>query len=77
MNYVYLLWHTHINETLSGGEDVKLIGIYTSEQSAKLAKLRAEKLNGFKECPEGFEISCNELDKDEWTSGFVTESSSN
>ena len=73
MKYVYSLWHTHIDKRFSGEEEVKLIGVYTSEGKAKLAQLRAEKLEGFKNYPEGFEISCNELDKDEWTFGFVTE----
>lgn len=71
MEFVYSLWHTHVDERLSGGEDIKLIGIYTSYENANAALLRAEKLEGFRDFSEGFEISQNVLDKDEWTSGFV------
>jgi len=71
MKFVYLLWHTHSDELLVGGEDVKLIGVYTSKENAEEAQSRTEQLEGFKDHPEGFEISCNELDKDEWTSGFI------
>jgi len=30
MKFFYLLWHIHYDQALLGGEDVKLIGIYTS-----------------------------------------------
>lgn len=73
IEFVYLLWHTHFNEKLPGGEDIKLIGVYTSKENAEEAQSRAEQLEGFKDHPKGFEISCNELNKDEWTSGFVTD----
>lgn len=70
---VYSLWHTHVDESLDGGEDIKLIGIYTTLANAEQAQSRAELLTGFKDFKEGFEISTYELDKDEWTSGFITE----
>ncbi|RKR82624.1 hypothetical protein BDD43_2809 [Mucilaginibacter gracilis] len=73
MNAVYSLYHIHIDPDLPGGEDVKLIGIYTSIEKAKDAQRRSEMLNGFKDFKDGFEISQNILDKDEWTSGFITE----
>jgi hypothetical protein len=73
MTKVYSLHHTHTDKLLDSGEDVKLIGIYSSEEKAKAAQLRAEKLEGFKNAIEGFEISVNILDNDEWTSGFITE----
>lgn len=72
MKFVYLLWHTHSDEALLDGEDIKLIGVYTSKENAEEAQSRAGQLEGFKDHSEGFEISCNELDKDEWTSGFIT-----
>ncbi|WP_443946597.1 hypothetical protein ACJVDH_05680 [Pedobacter sp. AW1-32] len=70
---VYLLWHTHVNENLEDGEDVKLIGAYSTREKAEEALSRSIRLEGFKDFPEGFEISAYKLDKDEWTSGFVTE----
>jgi len=72
MQFVYLLWHTHSDEALLDGEDIKLIGVYTSKENAEEAQSRAEQLEGFKDHREGFEISCNEVNKDDWTSGFVT-----
>lgn len=73
MEFVYSLWHTHVDENLPGGEDAKLIGIYTSNEKAIEAQSRAEKLKGFRDFPEGFEISIERLDQDRWTSGFATE----
>ncbi|MNL88283.1 hypothetical protein D3C87_2179010 [compost metagenome] len=67
------MWHTHFNEELPGGEDVKMIGIYSTEEKAIAAQSRAELLEGFKDSKEGFEISHNKIDQDEWISGFVTE----
>jgi hypothetical protein len=72
MEFVYILWHTHIDESLDGGEDVKLIGVYTSMELAEAAQARAELLEGFRDAKEGFEIGINELDRDGWTSGFIT-----
>ncbi|TKC60162.1 hypothetical protein FBD94_14710 [Pedobacter hiemivivus] len=73
IEFVYLLWHTHFNEKLPGGEDVKLMGVYSTENKAIAAQSRAELLEGFKDSKEGFEISYNKIDQDEWVSGFVTE----
>lgn len=72
MTHVFLLWHTHEDEALPGGEDVKLLGVYSSYIKAEEA-LNASLIEpGFKEVPEGFEISTTVLDKREWTEGFVT-----
>lgn len=73
MESVYLLWHTHIDESLESGEDVKLIGVYSTMSTAEEALSRTKILEGFKEQPENFEISRKELDKDGWTFGFVNE----
>jgi len=73
MEFVYSLYHTHFDERLDGGEDVKLIGVYTSFEKAKAAQERAEKLEGFRDHPECFEISKQRLDQDQWTSGFFTD----
>lgn len=72
MEFVYLLWHTHLSGKLEGGEDIKLIGTYSSTANAEAAQLRTALLEGFKDSIEGFEISSNIIDKDEWTSGFIT-----
>lgn len=72
MNKVYLLWHTNIDEDLPGGEDVKLIGVYSSEELAISAQERMVIQFGFRDQPEGFEISTYILDKDNWAEGFIT-----
>lgn len=71
--FVFLLWHTHLDDDLDNGEDIKLIGVYSSESKAKEALSRSIKLEGFRDYKEGFEISAHKLDKDEWASGFVIE----
>ena len=68
--YVYPLWHTHVKP--DGEEDDKLIGIYSSEAKAQQAQQRAAKLPGFRDAPEGFLIDRCLLDKDNWTTGYVT-----
>jgi hypothetical protein len=75
MTEVYLLWHIHTDEDLPGGEDVKLIGVYSSEELAVSAKDRMAIQPGFKDQAEGFEISAYTLDKDNWVEGFITVSS--
>lgn len=53
-------------------EDVKLIGIYSSADSARQAVERSQRLVGFCDVPDGFEISKYILDADHWTEGYVT-----
>lgn len=66
---VYLLWHAH---DLDNEVDVKLLGVYSSQQKAVEAKERLKLLPGFRDNLPGFHISCYQLDKDEWTTGFLT-----
>ncbi|WP_286776771.1 DUF7336 domain-containing protein [Sphingobacterium sp. UBA2074] len=73
MGNVFLLWHTHFDKELDGGEDVKLIGVYSSRELAENTLEKMSKVAGFKDQPEGFEISEYSVDKDHWTSGFITE----
>lgn len=66
---VYLLWHA---QDLEEETDVKLLGVYSSQQKAEAARLRASDKPGFREHPEGFHIGRYEIDQDCWTEGFVT-----
>jgi len=43
MENVFLLWHTHFDESLDGGEDVKLIGVYSTKELAENALVRMPK----------------------------------
>jgi hypothetical protein len=69
METVFVLSHIH---PLESEKDEKLIGVYRSEEAAKKAIVRAGKLPGFADCPEGFVIDAYELDQDNWTEGYVT-----
>jgi len=70
MEMVYLVHHIH--EFPDGSEDIKLIGVYASEEEAINAVERARQLPGFIKFPEGFEISSHKIGRDDWTEGFVT-----
>lgn len=66
---VFILHHVH---DLDGVEDVKLIGVYSSEASAEAARVRLSKQPGFVDHPVGFHLDPYELDEDHWTDGFLT-----
>ena len=70
-NYVYVVQHDH--ELPSGAEDVKLIGVYSSDECAQAAVERARLLEGFRETPLGFHVDRYELDADHWKEGFSSE----
>jgi hypothetical protein len=68
-----LLWH--VNVLPGGREDEKLIGVYSSPESAERARQRSVSLPGFRDAPDGFHVDCYTLNEDHWTEGFVTETS--
>ncbi|MCB9232146.1 MAG: hypothetical protein H6581_10810 [Bacteroidia bacterium] len=72
MEDVFLVWHTHIDEDLRGGEDVKFIGVFSTEAKALEIIEKFKLLPGFMEQPENFEISINEINKCGWEEGFFT-----
>jgi hypothetical protein len=53
------------------GDVVKLLGCYSSEERAKERIGRARLLPGFGNEPECFTISRSEVDRGEWTEGYV------
>jgi hypothetical protein len=69
-NKVFIVMHTH--ERSADLEDIKLIGVYSTETEAKSAVVRAKSLPGFSATPQGFHVQTYELDKDHWIEGFVT-----
>lgn len=71
MNTVFILQHVHVSEN-GQEEDVKIIGIYSSRESAESAVERARGLPGFRLHQEGFEITEYDVDKDHWTEGFIS-----
>ncbi|MBB4959221.1 DUF7336 domain-containing protein [Micromonospora polyrhachis] len=54
------------------GDDLKLLGVYSSEQLADDRIQEARLLPGFRDEPDCFMIAGYELDKDQWTAGFVS-----
>jgi homoserine kinase type II len=66
-NQIYIL--THVLD-LPDEEDVKLIGVYSTEEDARAAEERARQRPGFAEHAEGFNIDAYELDRDHWVEGF-------
>ena len=67
MDRAYLLQHEN-----ALNEDVKVIGLYSSEASAKGAVERLRAQPGFSDYPDGFSIDLYELDEDHWSEGFVS-----
>ncbi len=69
---VFLLQHVHALS--NGDEDVKVIGVYSSEDKARLAIARLSSVPGFSGAAGGFHVDVYELDQDGWREGFVTAS---
>lgn len=70
---VYLLQHSYGYGKEMEFDEVKVLGIYSSEKRAKMAIEQYNKLPGFKEYPnECFYIDSYELDHGEWLEGFET-----
>ena len=65
---VYLLHH--INEHDDGTEDIKLLGVFSSEKKAQETLNSHKTLPGFKDNIRGFSIDEYILDKSEWNEGF-------
>jgi homoserine kinase type II len=66
---VFLVWHVHQTD---GGDDEKLIGVYSTMEDAEAAVRRSRVQPGFRDFPDGFELDEYELNRDHWTEGFVT-----
>lgn len=71
---VFLLWHTH-NSTDDFGahEEVKLIGVFSSDTKASEALESLKDKDGFREYPLScFEIVKKKIDQPSWIDGFST-----
>lgn len=69
MKTVFILHHSYGS---NGIEETKLIGAYTSQESAESAIACLKTKNGFKYHPNDFHISEYTLDEDYWADGFAT-----
>ena len=71
MKTVFLLQHVHAFD--DGHEDVKLIGVFSSEKLARAAQQRVAGQPGFRDLPDGFEISEQRIDDHNgWQEGYIT-----
>ena len=71
MAIVFIVQHESPG-TEERAEDVKLIGAYSSEASARAAVERLRSQPGFRDYPDCFSVDAYEVDKDHWIEGFVT-----
>lgn len=69
MRNVFVVHHAH---EIGESEEVKLIGIYSSESNAQAAVDRLTQQPGFRDTPAGFSIDPYEVDQDHWAEGFAT-----
>ena len=58
MGNVFVLWHTHFDESLDEGEDVKLIGVYSTKELAENALVRMSKVEGFRDHTGDCNLNC-------------------
>jgi len=71
MSTVFLLHHVH--EFEDGHEDVKLIGVFSSEMLARAAQQQVADQPGFRDSPNGFDISEHPVDGNiGWPEGYIT-----
>ena len=72
MGAVYILQHSYEVGEDGQFDEMKMIGVYSSRESAEKTIVRYKMLSGFKDYPIScFYISKYEIDKDHWTDGFI------
>jgi hypothetical protein len=69
MNSVFILWYVRNKDT--DDEDPLLIGVYRTKDDANAAIDRLVTKPGFVDAPAGFEYHECEINKDDWTEGFI------
>jgi len=72
MKSVFIVQHSY-ESSITGEEETKLVGAYSSKENAEKAIERLSKQPGFKDLPDYFSVDEYVIDKDNWTEGFVTE----
>ena len=68
MASVFVVQHVH---SRGDGEDVKLVGVYSSREMAEAAVARLGLQPGFCDSMDGFSVDEDRLDQDQWAEGFV------
>ncbi|HEY6879330.1 MAG TPA: hypothetical protein VI299_14990 [Polyangiales bacterium] len=67
---VYAVWHTHQRD--EDDEDIKFIGVYSTEDLAHGAVTQLRAQPGFRDAPEGFHVSTYMVNETHWTAGYIT-----
>src|SRR5690606_36339756 len=62
----------HVRDIGGGCEDVKLIGVYASEEDASDAVTALRTQPGFQDHDDGFSIDAHKLGRIQWADGFFT-----
>ena len=72
MQKVYVLWHSHeLKDDLGSHDELKMIGIFSTEHRAKAAIEQLKDQEGFRDYPLScFEICEQGLDRIGWKDGF-------
>ena len=71
MSTVYILQHRY--EIEDDAEEVKTIGVFSSEAKAREAIELVVKQPGFRDHPDDFCVDGYPLDEIEWAEGFITQ----
>lgn len=71
---IFLLWHTHdLTDDYGTHEEVKLIGVFSSEAKAKEIIEQLKDREGFRDFPQScFQIDKSKMDRPGWVDGFST-----
>jgi len=70
METAYTLQHVSREDT--DNEDVKFIGVFSSEKKALACAAKMKKLKGFKKFPDNFYIDKYKINEASWMEGFTS-----
>ena len=70
LRFVYIVQHVH--KITEDNEDIKFVGVYSTQRTAREAVSRLRRAEGFRDHPRGFYVGKYEIDKDHWIEGFIT-----
>ena len=72
MHQVYVLWHTHeLKDDFGSHDEIKMIGIFSTEEKAQGAIEQLKDQEGFRDYPVScFEIYEQVVDRIGWEAGF-------
>lgn len=70
MQTVFILHHEREAQSANDCDDVKFIGVFSTQKAAEDVQRELSVKPGFRKYPDGFSISECTLNKYEWTSGF-------